>query len=237
MTHKRGFSLIELTVSCLIFMTLSALIFSFFRYGTRSFQKANQKHGLQSDALRSLESLQNELKRSSRTSVDVLSDSSREMTVDGTPVHRDVISFATLKEWGDKTNSENYDLETGAPKWNRYWVFYATKAEQGHFIKLKVDPNPAPEASIKLPRADLDRLCYDNPDTNSFSGQTPAYVTLAKNVVNFEIGAPERGSYPVSLKLKEKHQVEATEPGARRPYDYYELRLRITPENSFPNNN
>lgn len=232
---QRGFSLIELIVCCALFVSLSVLVFSFFRYGTRAFQKANQRHGMQTDALRSVESLQHEFKRSSHASVSILNDASRAMTVEGTPVQRDVVCFGSLKDWSDKTSSENFDLETTAPKWNRYWVFYATKEEEGRFIRLKADPSTPPDAPLRLIKSKFDLLYNDDPNANSFEGITPTYVSLAKNVFHFSIQEPQRGSYQFSLKLKEKHQLDSTEPGARRPFDYYELQLSIRPENSFPN--
>ncbi len=78
-------------------MLLSGLIFSFFSYGTRAFAQANAKHGLQADALRTMESLQKELKRSTLASISLKNDNSRVITVDGKSVHRDVITLAALQ--------------------------------------------------------------------------------------------------------------------------------------------
>lgn len=236
MNHSRkGFSILELVISASLFVGLSALIFSFFRFGTRSFQEVNAKHGLQNDALRIVESLQAEMKRTARASELSINDESREMSIDGETVKRDVVSFLGLEDWRDHTNSENFDLETSAPNWNRYLVFYATKEETGRFVRLKIDPNPPPGAPLPLLQRDLDRLCYDEPSTNQYSGFSPPYVVLAKNVYHFECADPNQGNYAVSLKLREKHKLGATEPGARRLFDYYELKLNIRPENSFPN--
>ena len=233
---KRGFSLLELMIAVGLFLGLSLLIFVFFRYGVRSFSKANQKHGMQTDALRTVVSLQVELKRSALASVLYENGSSRALTVDGKLVQRDVISFATLKNFRDISSSENYDPDTGAPLWNRYWVYYATKDETGRMIRLKVDPDPAPEGPLPLLSDDFERLYYDNPDTNSFEGQTPPYVELAKNVYDFRV-TPDTvgGSFLISLKLKEKRLLEAVQAQRRRTHDYYEIKLSITPENSFPN--
>ena len=229
--RARGFSLLELVIACALFTTLSVLIFSFFRYGTRAFYAVNQKNGLRTDALRTVESLQAELKRSAQSSVYLENSATRDLLVDGQTVDRDVIAFATLKDWRDRTSSENFDLETGAPKWNRYWVFYATKEPEGRLIRHKVDPNPPPEAPIPMISEEVETLFYDDPQTNSFDGQTPPFATLAKNVYSFKIGDFQGGSYPVTLKLREKHKQEAAEQGLRRDYDYYELKLRIAPEN------
>lgn len=233
---KKGFSLIELIISCFIFVGLSILVFTFFRYGTRSFQTANQKHGLQTDALRTVESLKTELSRSARSSIDLLGedDPSRSISVEGQSVRRDVISMAALKKWQDFTSSENYDLESAAPKWNRYLIFYATKAEIGQIIRVKLDPTPPPEAPRRILSSDLDATINDDPNLNRYAGEVPSYVALARNVHEFKI-TPDGGGFSVSLKLKERHITEAIEPGARRPYDFYELKLTVTPGNTYPN--
>lgn len=235
--NKRGFSLIEVMVAVGMFLGVSVLIFAFFRYGVRSFAQANQKHGMQMDALRTIESLQMELKRS--TLASVLRDakdntSARTISVDGEDVQRDVISFATLENFRDINNSENYDRSTGAPLWNRYWIYYATTEPEGRIIRMKVAPDPPPEGPLPLRRSDFDRLHYDNPGTNTFEGENPQYVVLAKNVYHFSI-EKSGGSFLVFLKLREKHQKEAVKVKQRREYDYYEMKVSITPENSFPN--
>lgn len=231
---RHGFSLIELIVAVGLFLGVSVLVFAFFRYGTRSFFKATQKHGMQTDALRTVESLQMELKRSAGASVLLENDSTRAVTVEGETVQRDVISFVTLKDFRDLTNSENFEPTTGVPLWNRYWIYYATMEEEGRMIRLKVDPDPAPQGPMPLLRSDFVRLFYDNPQTNVFEGETPPYVVLAHNVYDFRLRR-DGGTFEVSLKLKEKHQKDAVEAGERRPYDYYEIKLTVTPENSFPN--
>lgn len=242
MKRSPGFSLIELVIAVGIFGILSILIFSFFRFGTRSFQAATNKQGLQLDALRAMESLQTELKRSNRASVTVLDGPSRTITapVEG-PVQRNGVSFLTLKNWQDKTNPNNFDLESQAPLWNRYLVFYATKDEIGQFIRVKADPNPAPEGAIEMVQDDLDLLLRDDPSLNNFAGGTPPYTILTKNVLEFSAEEGKdglgklTGDYKFSLKLKQKKAKGPVGPGPTRPFDYYEIEVVIKPENSYPN--
>lgn len=245
--RQRGSTLIELIVAMALFLVLIGLIFSFFRFGTRSFAQANSKQGLQLDAIKVVENLQRELKRSHFSSSTPIYGSSRNMIVDGETVHRDVLCFAGLKDWNTITDSNNFDQVTGAPLWNRYWVYYATKEPEGRLIKTKVEPNPPPEAPARLPLADLERLYYDDPSLNSFDGINPDYVALTKNVLSFKVSDRPRGqseappveipegSIEIDLKLREKHKTGAVEPGARREYDYYEIKLSVRPENTFPN--
>ena len=245
---KRGFSLIELVIATSLFLVISILIFSFFRFGTRSFKQANDRHGLQVEGLRVLESIQGEMKRTNRTSIQ---QEARTINVDvegkSTPVSRDAFSFVTLQKWGDRTNSNNYDLASGAPLWNRYIVFYATQEEVGKIIRLKLDPSPPPQAPRALPLTDLVKVLSDNPKLNKYDGITPPFVTLSTKVQSFTFeegkqlnsttGLTERtGDYTVSLKLKEKHSKSATDGHLNREFDYYELRMTVRPENSFPAN-
>lgn len=254
-SSERGFSLIELVASAAIFLLLSILIFAFFRFGTRSFQEANTRHGLQVDALRVMESIQAELKRSNIASVDHLhgSDDSREATVADGTVDRDALCFVTLQNWQDKTNPNNFDLESQAPLWNRYLIYYSTRDEIGRLLRLKIDPNPPPQGAKLLPRDDFEGLVFDNPTLNQFDGKTAPYVELAKNVLEFKVltldddtdtdindataaSKLQRGEILASLKLKQKKQKGPVGPGPIRDFDYYELRVNIRPENSYPNN-
>lgn len=217
-------------------MVLSGLIFSFFSYGVRSFQQVNSKHGLQMDALRVIESLQTELKRSALGSVTLRNDGSRRVEIDGEMVSRDVINFATLQNWQDRTNSLNFDLQTGVPKWNRYLTFYATTEPEGQLIRHRVDPNPPPETPLPILRDEFALLYFNDPMTNIYDGARPQYLALAKNIHEFSIERPlGEGSFQVRLKLKERHTASPQSGLQRRTHDYYELALTIRPENSFPN--
>lgn len=239
--RKRGFSIIELVVAASIFVILSGLVFSFFRFGSRSFQQANAKHGLQTDALRTIESLQVELKRSNRSSVSLLNDTTRQTNTPDGIQQRHAICFLTLKNWNDKTNPNNYDLETQAPIWNRYLVFYATTPEFGELIRLRLDPNPAPTGAIRLPDDELVKVVHDDPKLNVFDGVVAPYVILSKNVSAFSVaegidsGGKKTGTYEASLKLKQKRPLNSNPGELNRPYEYYELKVSIRPENSYPN--
>jgi hypothetical protein len=109
-------------------------------------------------------------------------------------------------------------------------------AEKGHLVKVKAKPNPPPGAPIPILTDSLERLYYDDPSTNIFDGVTPDYVVLTRNVLNFKVEPIDANAanYDLTLELRDEHQTGPVEPGARRKYDHYELKLTIRPENSYP---
>lgn len=231
---RKAFSLIELVVACMIFITLLAVVFLFFRYGTRAFVTATQRQGVTADALRVMDGLQAELKRTSGTSVLFKHDASRTRTVDGATVQRDVVSFISLKDWTDPTNTENFDVLGAQPKWNRYWVFYATTdADRGNLVRLKVDPVPPPIAPRRLAMDELNLLCRDDPSLNSYDGVTPAFVYLARNVYEFNFEAQQGYQYNISLKLQEKRRLRP-DGGVVSGMETYQLLMTVRPENTVP---
>lgn len=252
MRRTGGFSLIELVVSASIFMVLSATIFAFFRFGTRSFQSATAQQGLQSEALRVAEGLQTDLKRSGFGSVSFRNDTSRASIVDGNTVSRDVINFIGLQNWTVDPDDINYSIESGAPLWNRYWTYYATTDNPiGMLVRHKVDPNPPPHATTPMLTDQIDDMIFDDPLLNSFDGKTPEHSVLSKHVLSFSVNRTEAadgtlenpgqptaptGSFDLMLKLRKRHEREAGETGSRRDFDYYQIKFSIRPQNSFPRN-
>lgn len=231
---RRAFSVIELLVASVMFLSLLGVVFLFFRYGTRAFAIANQRQGVQADALRVMDGLQSELKRTSGSSVLFKRDLTRIRTVEGSPVHRDVVSFVSLKDWTDPTNTENFDVLNAQPKWNRYWVFYATTdQDRGNLVRLKVDPLPPPVAPRRLALDELDLLCRNDPALNSYGGITPAFVYLARNVHEFRFEANSINQYQISLKLREKRR-QRPDGGPVQGDETYQLIMSVRPENTVP---
>jgi hypothetical protein len=231
---RRGFSILELSVACCIFMGVLAIVFFFFRYGTRAFVTANQRQGVQADALRIMDGLQADLKRTAGRSVLVLNDSSRVRSVDGVNVRRDAISLASLKDWSDPNNTENFDLAGSQPKWNRYWIYYASlDADRGSLIRLKIDPTPPPISPVPLTISKFANLCKDNPALNNFDGATPAHSELSHNIYEFKLDRESNNSFRISLKLQEKRQLT---PGGVKAegMETFQLQMYVRPENTYP---
>lgn len=231
---RRGFSLLELAVACCMFLGVLSIVFFFFRYGTRAFITASQRQGVQADALRVMDGLQADLKRTAGRSVLILNDNSRVHMVDGVNVHRDAISLASLKDWSDPNNTENFDLAGSQPRWNRYWVYYATvDIDRASLIRLKVDPTPPPISPSPLTIAKFVNLCKDNTNLNSFEGATPAQSQLCRNVYEFKLDREGNNSFRASLKLQEKRQLRPGS-GAVSGMETFQLQMYVRPENTYP---
>ncbi|MFN8607979.1 MAG: hypothetical protein U0931_10630 [Vulcanimicrobiota bacterium] len=231
---RRGFSILELAVACLMFLGVLSVVFFFFRYGTRAFITANQRQGVQADALRVMDGLQADVKRTAARSILILNDNSRIRPVGSANVHRDVISMAGLKDWSNLNDTENFDLAGSQPKWNRYWVYYATvDADRGTLIRLKVDPLPPPISPTALTIGKLLGLCKDNPALNNFDGATPAHSELSRNIYEFQIERQGNNSFRISLKLQEKRQLRPG-GGAVSGMETFQIKMHVRPENTYP---
>jgi type II secretory pathway pseudopilin PulG len=229
-----AFSIIELVVASSLFLGLLVVVFLFFRYGTRAFMTATQRQGVQADALRVMDGLQADMKRTSGSSVVFRNDASRTRLIDGVTVHRDAVCFAGLKDWSDPTSTENFDVTNAQPIWNRYWVYYATAdADRGRLVRLKVDPTPPPIAPRRMLTGELDQLSRNDPSLNSYSGLTPAYVYLAANVYEFHCTSVSRNQFQVSLKLQEKRRLRP-DGGTIQGFETYQLIMNVRPENTIP---
>ncbi|MBN9414290.1 MAG: hypothetical protein J0I12_02580 [Candidatus Eremiobacteraeota bacterium] len=217
-----------------LFLGVMGIVFFFFRYGTRAFVTANQRQGVQADALRVMDGLQADLKRTASKSVLLLNSSSRTRLIDTTTVHRDAVSLVSLKDWSDQNNTENFDLNGSQPKWNRYWVYYATTDEdRGAIIRLKVDPLPPPISPIPLTILKLSNVCRDNPASNNFDGSIPLHSYLCRNVYEFKVDREGNNSFRLSLKLQEKRQLRP-DGGRVEGMETYQLQMFVRPENTYP---
>lgn len=230
--RRGGYTLMELMVAVSIFLGLLAIVFFFFQFGARAFRSALQKQGVQSDALRVMDSLQADFRRTTAPSVLIRS---RQRTVAGVAVGRDAVSFSSLKDWSNPHDSDNFDLITAQPKWNRYWVYYATQnQDRGSLLRVRLDPSPPPVAPLPLTLAEFSAVLQDNPNANLYQGGRPTTSTLCTNVYAFEFRPPDHGEYRLVLKLREKR---APRPGQGRMVeaeDTYEIVTSLRAENTYP---
>ncbi|MBX3172067.1 MAG: hypothetical protein KF760_31965 [Candidatus Eremiobacteraeota bacterium] len=226
--------MLELAIACMLFLGVLGIVFFFFRYGTRAFMTANQRQGVQADALRVMDGLQADLKRTAGKSVLILNNSARTRTIETATVHRDAISLISLKDWSDPNNTENFDLAGSQPKWNRYWIYYASNdQDRGALIRLKVDPLPPPISPIPLTILKFANLCRDNPSFNNFDGSVPAHSYLCRNVYEFKVDRDGNNSFRLSLKLQEKRQLRP-DGGIVQGMETYQLQMFVRPENTYP---
>ena len=220
-----------------LFGLLMIMVFAFFEFGTRSFYLSTMRQGVQADALRVITGLQTELKRTNRGTVST-ADRTCPVTINGRQPDRDGVSIGGLKDWTDRSNGNNFDLNSGQPKWNRYIIYYATvNPEAGTIYRLSVDPNPAPEAPLPIDPLELQALVNDDPNLNLFDGATPGYVLLSENVEEFRVvrDEPEPGAFEVSLKLRSRRPPR---PGgnAAGEQETYEIVTSVATENTYPEN-
>ncbi len=231
---RRAFSVLELTIACTLFLLLLGIVFFFFRYGARAFVTANQRQGVQADALRVMDGLQADLKRTASKSVLILNNSSRIRLIEGVNVHRDALSLISLKDWSDPNNTENFDLSGSQPKWNRYWIYYATTDnDRGGMIRLKIDPLPPPISPTPLTIMKFVGLCHDDPSLNSFDGSVPLHTYLYRNLYEFKAEKEGNNSFRLSLKLQEKRQLRP-DGGPVQGMETYQLQMFVRPENTYP---
>lgn len=231
MSRRRGFSLLEMMFSVGLFGLLMVMVFAFFEFGTRSFYLSTMRQGVQSDALRVITGLQKELKRTNRGTVSSADRTNAIINKD-----RDAVSVGGLQDWSDRSNGNNFDLNSGLPKWNRYVIYYATVGpEKGTIYRLSVDPNPPPEAPTPIDPLVLQSTINDDPNSNLFDGANPAYVLLSENVEEFKVilDQPEPGHCEIRLRLSSRRPPR---PGgnADSEEETYEIVTSVATENSYP---
>ena len=230
--RPQGYTLLELLVASTLFLTLLGIVFFFFQFGARAFRSALQKQGVQADALRVIDSLQSDFRRTTTPSVLIRP---RQRTVTGVPTDRDAVSFGSLKDWSNPHDSDNFDLLTAQPKWNRYWVYYATQnVDRGALIRVRLDPSPPPIAPLPLNPTEFGSVLQDDPNANSFQGARPPSSRLCGNVYSFKFELPNQGEYRVILKLREKRPPRPGQGRMTDTEDTYEIVTSLRAENTYP---
>ena len=218
-----------------MFGLLMILIFTFFEWGSRSFYLASKRQGIQADGLRVMTGLKSDLRRTAKGTVSIEHRTSA-VAVGATNPDRDALVVGGLQNWADASNSNNFDLSSGQPKWNRYVVYYATTGEaNGKIYRVIIDPSPPPISPKPIGPGLLGTI-NDAPDTNLFQGTTPGYVLLSENVEEFACEDDGNGHFRVSLKLRSKRPAR---PGgaATTEDEVYQLKMSVATENSYPAEN
>jgi hypothetical protein len=236
-TGRIGLSLTELIFATAMFSSMLVIVFFFFRYGSRAFVTATQRQGVQSEALRVMDSIQSDLARTAISSVlpkNSGPDLTRQRTINSEVVQRDVLSFVTLQNWTNPQDSHNFNVvEGGQPIWNRYLVYYATRdQDKGLLFRLKIDPSPPPISPLPMLNTKLNLVTRDNPDLNAYDGRRPECMTLAKNVHEFSV-LTDGERVQISLKLRERRQ-NRPDGGPAKGEEAYELQLLVRPQNTYP---
>ena len=140
--RRRGFSLLELSVSLSILSLVLVGIFGVFEMGQASFHFASLRQGLQNEARVAFNVLSNDLRHSSLVTVTALprrlslvlprQESKGTQTLD-----RDGLCLASVQNWSDPGAT---DAVTGFPNFDSFLVYYATGEPEGSLVRQLVTP-------------------------------------------------------------------------------------------------
>lgn len=197
-------------------MLIVGALFGVFHLGSGAFRVSVLRQDLQSKARQVLSRLERELVQSSLGTLSVDDSPARLVPVDGGNVRRQALCLAALADWNDLTL---YDPNTGAPEWNRYVLYHATREPQGRLIRTEIEPaavvaGPWPEfTSFVLPEGPV-------------AGLSSAVV--ADEVLEFSI-VPDGKALVCSLKLRRQ---SGDRLGGQKPRDeVYQLDIEARPRN------
>lgn len=186
MRGRRGFSLIELSLSATLLSLALLACFQLFEWSSRAFILANLRSGLEGEARRALASLQADLRQGDFTCLSLIVpslDPSRQVaSPEGPLVERDAYGLACLTRWDDPSL---IDPTTARPRWNRYTVVYATLSNPGLLVKQYCRPGNPP---FDGPVPSLAGRINENPALNP---QASKPVILSQSVHEFLVRADE----------------------------------------------
>ena len=228
----RGLSVIEVVFSLAILSVVMVGIFGVFHLGSQSFQHATLRQSLQSEARISWITLRDDLRHSTYTSV---TDLARPVSVvvpgqenqGAQTLDRDGISFATVKNW----NAPNaLDPLLGFPNFDSYVVYYATTHPEGRLVRQLVEPSTVGQ----FPYSGFSVLTgmNDNPvaNSNAVNGYTRI---LSSHLLSFK-ARRDPALRMVRLSLRFRGHGGRTPAGAKQADETLELRLDLSPENTYP---
>lgn len=146
---KRGFSLPEILLSCLLLSIFLVLIFAFLRSGLGTVLQTQRRGGVLAEARRAALALEKELAQTAAESVQTV------QRLDASNVYRrDAICLAQLSDWN---SSSSFSPDSGQPLWDRYVIFYASRVFDGVLVRADISsssPVTGPYtafASLNLP--------------------------------------------------------------------------------------
>lgn len=197
---RRGFSLLELVVSCALFTLLTGALFFAWIRGTRAWLVASQRADLTTHAQLVLRRLERSLQASASA---------------GLAFQADILTYPStfgLTSTGNNTNFAS-NTSTGDLNWSKYLVWYRASLPRELWMREVAVPgaSSAYSQALPLPAADLgsgpqalasyatggSKVC-DNVDTFSTS-QAGLLVTVA---LNLTLPGGRSGQFSSSTRLR-----------------------------------
>ena len=208
-----GFSLLEVILASAMLGLLTLAIFRAFDYGATAFKKATSRQDSQA-ALRSVYGLlRDDLRKSHFRTLSTLE---RSTTQTDQTYRRDALSLASLKDWSAE---ESFDDINGLPKWDRYYLYYATM--EGLLIRTTIDHDRPDYSPVPFFDLDEDRYLKEDPAFNS--GYQTSYRVLSRKLLEF------RGDLDPARDVVEVRCVLQNESEKRN-----EIALTVYPQNTWP---
>lgn len=225
---RAGFTLVEALTTLLVFGFFMMVLFLTISWGFRSFSLAVAKSDVTTEARRMSLFVERELRSSTYFSLTLV----QRKVGDN---QRDAICFVSRNDW---SAPEAYDRLNGIPKWNRYYVYYATlRSPFGEFVRLAINPtNPAeigsfPYAPFTDPHTQnnylLDNItAYSQPDVESARVVASSVQSLEmKKIVTTQ-------ELEIRLLLRQNGMMAAHRPDGHREGGTFELQYRVQPQNT-----
>jgi hypothetical protein len=228
----RAHSLPELMFGIQLLLVIVVCLFIMFRFGSRSFQLAVTRQGIEGEARRVAALIENDLLNSHYQSINIIrrtfnvdidNDGEKELAV-----ARYGVCMVGLRGWDEPGN---FDFVTGMPIWNEHIVYYATDEEEGRLIRQIIrPPGGAKVSQYRLLTFSSANNMNLNPATNR---NQQSYITLSTHVLDFNAATENSNqAVRVALKLRGKNVRRATSD--KRVDETFQMERRITPENTFP---
>lgn len=220
--RPRGFTLIETLVGVVIFMGLVFVAFFLFEYGVRASFKLSNSQDLQSVATRIALSLQNELRRSARSSVTTLTQ-----VTSPNSLRRDAICFAGVSDWG---SAAAFNTTYGMPNFDRYVNYYATTEEPvGRLIRSLYTTVPD-YTCPPMPGFTTATHCRLDPSLNAGVNSS---VELGDDVRVFQVTELGDGRLRASVELF-RPGLKGPSDGHKKADQSYQLDVEVFPFNTWP---
>ncbi len=135
--------MLEVSLACALLSLALLACFQLFLWGTRSFQFAQKRLGLEGEGRLIRSALRQDLMRADGNLARF--ETARSSTnPEAQLVPRHAYCIPGLLNWNQATS---FDTQEAVPRWDCYWIVYATLGAEGRLLKRQVRPAGAPYVS------------------------------------------------------------------------------------------